>query len=144
MAFFNWFSNSKDKTQNEFDAGVLGVLEWSEDDEAWHGSFNGTKFFVSFNQSKDNQLKDVLNYAETVLMSIDWLNDAVEAEKKKYLNVYPKFAGELQGLKIESLCFSIHEKQGRYLNCQLGYGASDRFWSLDFHDRKCSGIGFDA
>ncbi len=104
MAFFNWFSNSKDKTQNEFDAGVLGVLEWSEDDEAWHGSFNGTKFFVSF----------------------------------------PKFAGELQGLKIESLCFSIHEKQGRYLNCQLGYGASDRFWSLDFHDRKCSGIGFDA
>ncbi len=144
MGIVDYFFKCREQPQREFDAGALGMLRWSDDDEAWRGMFNGVEFFVFPDESRDTQPGEALRYAESILMSFDWLKDAVESKKTTYVFEHPQFASELQNLGIESLSFSVHKKKGRYLNCQLGYGSPDRFWTLDFHDRKCSGIGFDT
>jgi hypothetical protein len=144
MSVLDWLFKSRVQPLTAIDAGVLGALNWSIDDESWRGVFNGVEFFVFRDEPSDTQPGKALSYAESILTSLDWLKDAVEKEKSKYASKHPKFAAELQSLGIESLAFSIHKKKGRHLNCQLGYGSPDRFWSLGFHDRKCSGIGFDS
>jgi hypothetical protein len=144
MAIADLFFKRREQPKQEVEAGALGVLNWSDDDEAWRGTFKGVEFFVFPDEPRDTQPGQALAYAESILMSLDWLRDAIEVEKNKYAAEHPKFASEIQSLKIESLCFSVHKSKGRYLNCQLGFGSPNRFWSLDFHDRKCSGMGFDT
>jgi len=144
MGLFNLFRSSPIEPISPFDAGDLGLLVWSKDDESWQGSYQGQTFFVFPAQPFTEPSTEVLVYAESILKDLGWLRSVIEDEKNKYLDQNPKFEAELRLLKVNSLNFSIHKRKGKYMNCQLGYGTPDRFWSMDFHDRKCSGMGFDT
>lgn len=144
MGIVDFLFKRREKPQQEVDAGKLGLLHWSDDDAAWKGKFNEIEFFVAPDSPLETMPGEALVYAESILMNLEWLKETIEREKINYSSNNPQFKSELQNLGIESLDFSIHKNKGRYLNCQLGYGLSDKFWSADFHDRKFTGIGFDS
>ena len=144
MGLLDLFRKKQPPIIKELDAGTLGGLMWSVEEDAWAGSFQGVEFFVSPDDSNECPSQNLMAYAESVLSVKAWLLEAVTTEKEKYLTKHPEFRNELQDLQICALAFSNHKKKGLYLNCQLGFGAPNRFWSLDFHGRYCSAIGFDS
>ena len=144
MGFLDLFRKKLPPSEQTLDAGTLGVLNWSAAEEAWSGNFRSIEFCIFPGNSSEFPSQSLLAYAESILIDQTWLLSAITAEKEKYLLKHPEYRGELQNLPISALAFSSHPKKGLYLNCQLGFGAPDRFWSLDFHGHQCSGIGFDS
>jgi hypothetical protein len=140
---FDVFKDSTAKPSGSFYAGVLGETHWSGDDESWVGSFSGIEFLIGYDPSSSEPVDAVLRYATSILCDSAWLRKTVEDEKRKYVERNPDFEGELKELAIDNVHFYIR-KGVRHMLCQLGCGDPDRFWSLDFRGRRCTGMGFDA
>jgi len=124
------------------DVGALGEVVWSDDDESWVGRHGDVKFYLGFDPSFPVPTQELVAYAESIFASA-WLFSTVEREKQRYAEKYPKCASEISTLGIQNL-YIFFRKGARHINCQLGYGSPDRFWSLDFQDDKFTGMGFDT
>ncbi|NZA27451.1 hypothetical protein H0E84_13760 [Luteimonas sp. SJ-92] len=142
MSIFDIWKSKKPKPIDRVELDKLGSVVWSDDDESWQGLVDGISFFIGIDDSSDRPIQPLIDYTESALLN-DWLRDAVNAAKDKYAADHPQFADELADLSIESVHVYLR-KGSRHLNCHLGYGASDRFWALDFIDYRCTGMGFDT
>jgi hypothetical protein len=144
MKIFNLFRGPKPRLAPvpTVDLQALGIATWSEDDDSWEGCFNGISYFIGFDPSSPRPLPELAAYARSVLTT-EWLEAAVATQKSRYLSAHPAHSAELKDLRIESLHFYLRNG-ARHIDCQLGYGSPDRFWSLDFKDGECTGLGFDT
>lgn len=121
----------------------LGHLEWAEADEAWVGSYNGFHFSLSYDR-KAVPTPEVSAYAKSMLGDAVWLMDTFEKEKDHCMTKAPShLIREIAGLKLGRLYFSMNKGCG-YVIANVEGGGDDRSWRIEFHDRKCDGMGFDT
>jgi len=122
---------------------TLGRLEWSEDDEAWIGSFNGFRFALSY-ERKSAPPPRLSDYARDVLGNPAWLTDTLEMEKRSWASkVPPNVKDEVASLKFGIIHFSMR-KDRAYIIADVEGGGDERSWRIEYHDRECDGLGFDT
>jgi hypothetical protein len=147
MGFFkNLFEKGEDPVRT-FEDPTLGHMEWSKDDDAWIGTYNGFRFALSYAR-KATPTPRVLAYAKDVLGDAGWLASTLEVEKKVWLsNVPPSGKEEVAGLKFGLVHFSFRREFRRetgYIIADVEGGGDNRSWRIEYHDRKCDGLGFDT
>lgn len=142
----NLFKKGEDPAKPCSD-GVLGLLQWSEDDEAWLGEFRGLKFSLAYEGLK--QPSDVvITYAREILSDSSWLSSTLAEAKIKQIKKYGRNLSELHRSEVESLsfgtiCFYVYKSKRRII-ADLEGGKEYRAWRIEYSDRQCDGIGFDT
>ena len=122
---------------------TLGRLEWSNDDEAWAGTFNGFRFALSY-EGKSAPTPRLLDYAKDALGSPGWLTGTFEIEKSSWASkVPPNVRDEVASLKFGIIQFSMRKDSG-YIIADVEGGGDNRSWRIEYHDRVCGGLGFDT
>jgi hypothetical protein len=142
MGFLDVFRRSKVAHVPTVALGSLGEAVWSADEDSWQGKFEETVFFLGASADSPELDAALGQYAESMLAGGAIL-ELVRAEVRKYAEAHPKYAAEVQALPLESVHF-YKRKGALHMNCQLGYGADDRFWSLEFKDGCFTGMGCDT
>ncbi len=142
MKFLEFFRKPSVLPQPEVKLEGLGTVQWSGDDEAWRGRLERYEYFLAFDRTSSVPLPELVEYAKKILLG-DWLGEAVSVARSGYAQKHPGFSDELMRLRIESVYFYF--KSGHsHIDCQLGYGDPDRFWTVEFRDGELVGIGFDS
>ena len=121
----------------------LGRLEWSKDDEAWIGFFNGFRFALSY-ERKVAPTPRLSDYAKDVLGNPGWLTGTLEMEKSSWASkVPPNVKDEVARLKFGIVQFSMRKDCG-YIIADVEGGGDNRSWRIEYHDRECDGLCFDT
>jgi hypothetical protein len=122
---------------------VLGELKWSEDDEAWHGSYRGRVFSVAYDGSPMPSPR-VLAYAREILDDPSWLETSLAQAKAEAAKDFSDFyAAELQALTLGEVHLFVNDRRGECIIAILDGGKDDRAWRIEFTGKRCEGIGFD-
>ncbi len=122
---------------------ILGQTEWSEDDEAWCGEFEGFRITISYEWTKEPD-PGLVEYAREILRSQNWLTDCLEREKTTAKSEYgDDYSREIELLEYGTIHFML-QKKIRVILADLQKGRDFRAWRIEFQDRNCIGIGFDA
>jgi len=142
MGFFaNLFKKGEDPDKLCSDE-LLGLMKWSEDDEAWFGEYNGAKFSVAYDGLQKPSV-EVVAYAREVLGDPGWLAstlaEAKSAAKRERGDFYHS---EIDSLSFGEIHFYLHQGKRRII-AHLDGGKDDRSWRIEYADRHCEGIGFD-
>ena len=144
MGFFKKLFEKGEDPVPTFEDPTLGHMEWSEDDEAWVGAYNGFRFGLAYERESKTPTPRVLAYAKDVLGEADWLASTLESEKKVWISkVPPSVKEEVARLKFGLVYFSFRKGSG-YIIADVEGGGDDRCWRIEYHDRKCDGMGFDT
>lgn len=122
---------------------TLGRMEWSKNDEAWIGTYQGFRFALSY-EREAAPTPLLLSYAKEVLGDTGWLASTLAAEKKAWAQkVPPEVKDEVTGLKFGLMQFSMH-KDGGYVIADVEGGGDERSWRIEYRAHKCDGLGFDT
>jgi hypothetical protein len=140
VGFRDWFK--KVPPPLPFEDPRLGPLQWSSEHDGWYGTLNGLKFILGHdpNEQPPEALK---NYAYEILCDRAFLEQSLAEAIRTAPGYYRGLTDEMNALKYDELHFSISRK-GRMLFATLEPGAVNRFWRLEFFERRCDGIGFDS
>jgi hypothetical protein len=131
---------------------VLGKMSWSDDDEAWSGSYNGFNFLISYDL-KARPDETVLAYARESLNDRAWLDGSLAEAKEKHKGEIGEknrafYGPEMDELTWETISFGRHirgKHQGKlYIFASLASGRDYRAWRIEFVQRTCEGMGFDS
>ena len=142
MGFFSdLFKKGEDPEASCFDE-VLGEMNWSEDDEAWAGQFNGHEFVLAY-EYESKPIGPLVVYARQVMGDPAWLEATLFEAKKKAEDYYGKqYMSEISSLRFGVIHFSCG-KHGLRIIADLEGGLADRCWRIEYADMNCEGIGFD-
>jgi len=122
----------------------FGHMEWSEDDEAWIGAYRGLRFALAYDR-KATPTAPLLAYAQEVLNDPEWLQRTLEEGKNRWASKgSPAIKAEIAALRFGLIYFSIHKHRGPYIFAILEGGGIDRSWRIEYHGRRCDGLGFDT
>jgi hypothetical protein len=121
---------------------VLGPMSWSEDDESWAGEHNGIRFLIRY-EGRPTPTDDLMAYARETLVDPSSFLGAIDRARGTMIARYPRLADEIAGLQVEDVYFS-RIKAGRYIFATMAGGQRDRFWRVEFTEKRCEGIGFDT
>jgi len=122
--------------------GLLGAMQYIEDDEAWSGVSNGVQVSVAYGGGSEPD-SWLIEYAISLVENRAWLEAAVVEASNKYLTKHPSYTDEVRGLAIDSI--HIYDNEGiRSAFIELKGGRDYRAWRMDFAERKCYGLGFDS
>jgi len=142
MGFLSELFKKGEDPDNSWSDEVLGLMEWSEDDEAWFGEFKGTKFSVAYERMK-RPSDTVVAYAREVLSDPSWLASSLAGAKSRAKEAHDDFYfSEIDSLSFGRIHFYLHEEKRRIL-ADLHGGKDDRLWRIEYSERRCEGIGFD-
>ena len=144
MGIRSFLFGDKTKIRNEILDPELGRLIWVKDDESWKGTYSGMEFLLAFENGKDSPSQEVRNYALSVLSSTSILEDALEAEKRKYIAKYPNSEKEVAALRYEVVNFYRYKSRANRIIASLGPGENFRAWRIEFAENVCEGLGFDS
>jgi hypothetical protein len=132
-----------------FDHPQLGHMTWSEDDESWGGTYNGIPFFLEYD-FKSAPTPEVLAYAMDILSDPDFLTSTLDEAKREWLSELPPARQvaeqpQLAKLTFDRVSFWIKKGQG-YVSASLkgNDDALDRYFRIEYQDRRCLGIGYDT
>jgi hypothetical protein len=144
MSFFGKLFEKGEDPLPVFNDPELGRMEWSQDDEAWTGSYRGLQFALSYSREASPS-SAVLSYAKEVLNDPDWLNRTLQEEKDRWSSkVPPNVKPELAELRFGVLYFSIHKRRGPIIFAIVDGGKGYRCWRIEYHGRECDGMGLDT
>jgi hypothetical protein len=142
MGFLGKLFKKRPEPPPPFTDAVLGLMEWSEDDESWMGKYNGFDFALGY-EGEPALTQAVLDYAKVFLSQPDWLASALAAEKKRWESRVPKrLWPELEALRFGIIYFSMFH--GPYTFATLEGGQDPRCWRIEYHGHECDGMGFDT
>jgi len=137
-----FFSKGEDPLPS-IDDPQLGHMAWSKDDEAWVGTHGGMQFGLAY-EREAAPTPGLLAYAREVLADPNWLANTLEEEKKSWApKVPPSVKTELAALRFGLVYFSMHKDHG-YIFATVDGGGDNRSWRIEYHGRKCDGLGFDT
>ncbi|HWA28523.1 MAG TPA: hypothetical protein VG734_22930 [Lacunisphaera sp.] len=125
-----------------YDDPVLGRTEWSADDEAWIGAYQQVRFALAYDREA-RPTPRLLSYARDVLGDPAWLSSTLEEEKALAAKSSPDLRSEIAGLKLGLVHFAI-SKGREYIIASVEGGNDPRCWRIEYHGRKCDGLGFDT
>ena len=127
----------------QFEHPILGRSNWSEDNEAWLGSFNGFSYLL-FYEGQKTPADDLSAYAVRMLSGKEQFLAAINSAKVDGLGAYPlSYSDEIRGLKLGLVYFYRNEHRLRIL-ADLDGGHDHRAWWVEFLEQRCEGIGFDS
>ncbi|QIF04592.1 hypothetical protein [Roseimicrobium sp. ORNL1] len=142
---FDAFKKGEDP-DNIYTDEVLGITNWSEESESWHGEYRGLKFSLDYDRLR-KPTDAVVAYAREVLTDPEYLVASIaagkERDKARFAMYGGFYAAEIDGLTIGEISFYIH-KQTRRMLIGLEGGRDYRAWRIEYVDRICEGIGFDS
>lgn len=139
----NFFKRGEDPEQSWTDE-ILGPTVWSEDDEEWHGSYQGYDFALCYEQKRQPS-PEVVEYARESLNDTGWIIEAFEREKERAVGRYGRdFEEEIGRLRIGRMVFGLQKGELVVVVGLLGDDDEVRAWWMAFFGRECSGIGFDG
>jgi hypothetical protein len=136
----NLLKKREDPLERYNDDG-LGLMVWSEDDEAWGGEYGGIKYLIGYD-SQATPRSDLLAYARSILDDVPQLKNKIEQAKEIAIAENAGLAKEITLLRIESVFF-YHHKERRRILASLAGGLKNRLWRVEFEEDKFEGIGFD-
>ncbi|OYW70406.1 MAG: hypothetical protein B7Z37_30830 [Verrucomicrobia bacterium 12-59-8] len=84
--FGNLFRKGEEPNKTWADP-ILGQTEWSDDDEAWCGEFEGFQFTISYEWTREPD-PALVEYAREILRSREWLIDTLIREKANAKSEY--------------------------------------------------------
>lgn len=142
MSVLSFLFGDKTNIRKEVLGLELGRLIWVEDDESWKGMYSGMEFLLASENGKNSPSQEIRNYALSVLASHSILEDALEAEKRKYIAKYPRFEKEVVDLRYEVVNFYRYKSRANIIIASLGPGENFRAWRIEFAGDVCEGIGF--
>ena len=142
MKLLGMFRKKSVPRQLEVAAGSLGEARWSNDEDRWCGRANGVEYFLSPCGDAPDVEPALLSCAESMLSSgrvFELVREAIETYATQNL----EHSEEVRSLSLQSVDFYLR-KGSFHMNCQLGYGAPDRFWAIEFRNGEFTGMGFDT
>ena len=140
--FGNLFRKGEEPNKTWADP-ILGQTEWSDDDEAWCGEFEGFRFSISYEWTGEPD-PALVEYAREILRSREWLLDTLIREKITAKTLYgDDLSSEIDRLEYGTIHFMLQKKE-RVIVAGLGEDGDGRAWRIEFMERSCSGIGFDS
>lgn len=142
MGLFSNLFKKREEPVTTFVDPDLGVVRWSEDDNAWLGEYENRSFGLG-DEGQSTPTSELIDYARSVLSDLEWLDGSLADVKRELMEKLPASCHE----EINSLAWgSIHffRRDGiRRIFAELDGGQNDRAWRIEFRDRTCEGIGFD-
>ena len=125
---------------------ALGLLSWSQDDEAWHSRTDhrdaGFAFQITGTPQPDAALvrhaADILQKKEEFVLSVQHFLAAEAAVSR-----LSAFKAEIAGLKIERVCLFWPDRPDDGMIYFDG-GSDGRVWRSDYISRVPKGLGFDS
>ena len=84
MRFLRKFFEPRPSPEPVFEDPTLGRMTWSEDGEAWIGTYNGFRFSIARERAVTPAAR-LLSYASDVLGDAAWLTKTFEDEKQRML-----------------------------------------------------------
>jgi len=140
MGFFDFFRASPTPVEKYSDP-ALGDMCWSDDDEAWAGSYNGTQYLLAYGKTASPS-EGLLGYVRSILADLSRVEDSLASDKAKAVNAYPHLAEEINSLRLGRFFFYGHKGTNRLL-IDLDGGRDFRSWRCEFKGTTPEGIGFD-
>jgi hypothetical protein len=142
MGFFSELFKKGEEPQHSYTDSVLGLMTWSQEDDAWFGQVRGREFSLAYERAK-TPTESLLAYAREVLGDAPWLASSLaEAKERAKRECGSFYVAELDALMLGRIHFYLHKGKRRIL-ADLEGGKDDRLWRIEFDDRICEGIGFD-
>lgn len=143
MGFLKNLFRKGEEPNKAWSDDLLGMTTWSDDDEAWHGEYQGQCFSIAYEWTTDPD-PDLVAYAKEILKDHTWFEQTLEKEKIAAKAEYgDELADEIQGLSIGTIGFLIQRGQNAIL-ASLEGGQDYRAWRIEFLGREFAGIGFDS
>jgi hypothetical protein len=132
----------QEQPQNAVEHATLGTLLWEPNEKEWRGTYNGLAFSIG----KDREAvppAELLDYAMALLGHKDDLLQALETEKRRWVEKYPAAADEIEPLQFDE--FALYRHKGV---CKafvlLSPECADKAWRIEFAGLDCKGLGFDS
>lgn len=144
MRILKFLFGDKTPVEQEVNIPELGALIWDEDEESWKGNCNGVEILLSIEKSMVSPSPELIKYAVSILKNEGMLISALEEEKQKYLNKYPKASNEVSALKYSSIMFYRYKSKFNRIIASLEPGEDFRAWRIEFSGTNCEGLGFDS
>jgi hypothetical protein len=142
MGLFSELFRKGEEPKHSFTDGVLGLMTWSQDDEAWFGQYSGKKFSLAYESTKTPP-ETLTTYAREVLSDSAWLASSLgEAKEKAKQECGDFYVAEIEALRLGRVHFYLH-KGRRKIIADLDGGKDGRLWRIEYSDTTCEGIGFD-
>ena len=149
MGFFAKLFAKPPEPDPTFTDHVLGTMAWSNDDEAWAGTYNGFKYFIDYEEQAVPS-ESVLAYAREILNDPAWLGKTLSEAKSKHKNELPEklrtfYNDEIDALTWDTISFWGPRKKGqrRRIFGTLSGGRDYRDWRIEYEERTCQSLGFD-
>ena len=144
MGFLSKLFSAGEEPERFVSDQVLGQMEWSQDDGAWIGEYNGFKFGLAYEREKRVLVDPLVAYAREILNDPAWLASTLAAAKAAARKEYGKFyEAEIDGLSFGLIDFYLFRGKRRII-ASLEGGRDYRCWRIEYADRTCEGIGFDS
>ena len=123
---------------------VLGLLEWDGEEEAWAINLSqplaGFRILLAGEESPDSRL---VAHAREIAAAPEKLLAEVESLIRKTANEIPEAAGEILGLKIESVALWWPDRPDDGMIYFDGPGEHERIWRCDYVGRRAQDLCFD-
>jgi len=144
MGWWSWLFDARGpEPVGRVDDPVFGPLAWSEDDEAWVGTYGGYRIALGYSGSAE-PAADLLAYARAFLGpdGATFTRTLAEAQAA-HAPAFGRWAAEFAGLRVGTLGFGM-SKRGMGCFVDLTGGEPDRSWRVEFDGMRCLGFGFDT
>lgn len=147
MGMLDWIREWNDPGAlpvGEYSDPQLGKLTWSDDDEAWQGTYGEWTILLGYERSFEVPTKEVIEYACSVLFDTEWVEKTLSLAKRSYVEDHPSHRSEVESLTIKSLHFN-HTGKTNCMMWSLGETVPERFWYAEFSEREMLGtLGYDT
>jgi hypothetical protein len=119
-------------------------MAWSDDEEGWVGEHGGLAFSISPIRTVETSrpAPELLAYAKRVLGDPAWRARTLEEAKQAAITKYGTLP-EIRSLQYRHINF-YNRKTGPAIIADVGEGACDRSWRIEFDGDRCEGLGFDT
>jgi hypothetical protein len=141
-------------------------MNWTEDEEAWVGAYNGFVFSIAFD-GHERPSSELITFARETLGNRDWIEETLDGAKQNFVADYgARYSEEIRSLEFGTLHFLVWKPnrlaqflvdpfafffKPRSSNvptpgiiANLSGGKDCRSWWAHYTGKHCDGIGFDS
>lgn len=122
----------------------LGLVEWSDEEEAWSGTHNGMPFLLAYERDPEKPTPEVVEYAMEILGVEFELIRRFECLRNESASGFPaRFHDEIQALSLESIHLYRGTPDCSAIACLAG-GRDGRHWRFDMLGTEMCNLSFDS